>query len=146
VADASSSTGGTFLTGPIHLRSRVNLEVKEGATIKFLTDPKAYEQYVLTRFEGVELMGLSPLIYASSARDVAITGRGTLDGRRATRLVALERQRALRLEAGRGQPARGPAHGSSRWRSERSRERAPVRRRLVPPAARSSSRTAARTS
>jgi len=72
--------GGTFLTGPIHLRSRVNLEVKEGATIKFLTDPKAYEQYVLTRFEGVEMMGLSPLIYASSARDVAITGTGTLDG------------------------------------------------------------------
>ena len=72
--------GGTFLTGPIHLRSRVNLEVKEGATIKFLTDPKAYEQYVLTRFEGVEMMGLSPLIYASNARDVAITGTGTLDG------------------------------------------------------------------
>jgi polygalacturonase len=72
--------GGTFLTGPIHLRSRVNLEVKEGATIRFLTDPKAYEQYVLTRFEGVEMMGLSPLIYASNARDVAITGTGTLDG------------------------------------------------------------------
>ena len=72
--------GGTFLTGPIHLRSRVNLEVREGATIKFLTDPKAYERYVLTRFEGVEMMGLSPLIYASNATDVAITGAGTLDG------------------------------------------------------------------
>ena len=72
--------GGAFLTGPIHLRSRVNLEVREGATIKFATDPKAYEQYVLTRFEGVELMGLSPLIYARGATDVAITGGGTLDG------------------------------------------------------------------
>ena len=72
--------GGTFLSGPIHLRSRVNLEVQEGATIRFSTDPKAYEQYVLTRFEGVELMGLSPLIYASNATDVAITGSGTLDG------------------------------------------------------------------
>ena len=72
--------GGAFLSGPIHLRSRVNLEVREGATIKFATDPKAYEQYVLTRFEGVELMGLSPLIYARDATDVAITGGGTLDG------------------------------------------------------------------
>ena len=72
--------GGAFLTGPIHLRSRVNLEVQEGATIRFATDPKVYEQYVLTRFEGVELMGLSPLIYASKATDVAITGGGTLDG------------------------------------------------------------------
>jgi len=58
----------------------VNLEVREGATIRFLTDPKAYERYVLTRFEGVEMMGLSPLIYASNASDVAITGKGTLDG------------------------------------------------------------------
>ena len=72
--------GGTFLSGPIHLRSRVNLEVKESATLKFLTDPKAYELYVLTRFEGVEMMGLSPLIYASGAHDIAITGGGTLDG------------------------------------------------------------------
>jgi len=72
--------GGTFLTGPIHLQSRVNLEVREGATIKFVTDPKAYEQFVLTRFEGVELLGLSPLIYARDAVDVAVTGRGTLDG------------------------------------------------------------------
>jgi polygalacturonase len=72
--------GGTFLTGAIHLRSRVNLEVREGATVRFLTDPKAYEQYVLTRFEGVELMGLSPLIYAHNAVNVAVTGGGTLDG------------------------------------------------------------------
>lgn len=72
--------GGTFLTGPIHLQSHVNLEVREGATIKFVANPKAYEQFVLTRFEGVELMGLSPLIYAWNAVNVAITGRGTLDG------------------------------------------------------------------
>jgi polygalacturonase len=72
--------GGTFLTGPIRLRSRVNLEVREGATIRFLTDVKAYEQYVLTRFEGVELMGLSPLIYARNAVNVAVTGAGILDG------------------------------------------------------------------
>jgi polygalacturonase len=72
--------GGSFLTGPIRLRSRVNLEVQEGATIKFVTDPRAYEQYVLTRFEGVELMGLAPLIHASNATNVAITGGGTLDG------------------------------------------------------------------
>ena len=72
--------GGVFLTGPIHLRSRVNLEVREGATIKFVTDPKAYEQFVLTRFEGVELLGLSPLIYAIDAVNVAVTGAGTLDG------------------------------------------------------------------
>jgi polygalacturonase len=72
--------GGTFLTGPIHLASHVNLHVAEDATIKFATDPNAYLPLVLTRFEGVELMGLSPFIYARDAVDVAITGGGTLDG------------------------------------------------------------------
>jgi polygalacturonase len=74
-------SGGTFLTGPIHLKSRVNLHVAEGATIAFSTDPSAYLPQVLTRFEGMELMGLSPLIYALDAVDVAVTGTGTLDGR-----------------------------------------------------------------
>jgi polygalacturonase len=35
---------------------------------------------VLTRFEGVELMNYSPFIYALDETNVAITGRGTLDG------------------------------------------------------------------
>jgi len=72
--------GGTFLTGPIHLASRVNLFVAEDATIKFVTDPRAYELFVLTRFEGTEMMGLSPFIYAKDAVNVAVTGAGTLDG------------------------------------------------------------------
>ncbi|HEV7993190.1 MAG TPA: glycoside hydrolase family 28 protein [Gemmatimonadaceae bacterium] len=74
-------SGGNFLTGPIHLKSHVNLHVAEDATILFSTEPSAYLPQVLTRFEGMELMGLSPLIYALDAVDVAVTGTGTLDGR-----------------------------------------------------------------
>jgi polygalacturonase len=72
--------GGVFLTGPIHLASRVNLHVAAGATLRFSRDPAAYLPPVLTRFEGVELMNYSPLIYALDAVDVAVTGEGTLDG------------------------------------------------------------------
>jgi polygalacturonase len=71
---------GRFLTGPIRLRSRVNLHVTEGATIAFSTDPAKYLPVVFTRWEGVELFNYSPLIYAYGARDIAITGAGTLDG------------------------------------------------------------------
>ncbi|MBV9772985.1 MAG: glycoside hydrolase family 28 protein, partial [Gemmatimonadetes bacterium] len=71
---------GRFLTGPIHLKSRVNLHLSRGATVAFSRDPKAYLPPVLTRFEGVELMGYSPFIYALDQHDVAITGEGTLDG------------------------------------------------------------------
>jgi polygalacturonase len=71
---------GRFLTGPIHLRSNVNLHVSEGATVAFTTDPRAYLPAVFTRWEGMEMMGYSPLIYAFEQQNVAVTGKGTLDG------------------------------------------------------------------
>ena len=71
---------GRFLTGPIHLRSGVNLHLDSGATLAFVQDPRAYLPHVLTRFEGVELMNYSPFVYAHGASNIAVTGRGTLDG------------------------------------------------------------------
>jgi polygalacturonase len=71
---------GRFLTGPIHLRSNVNLHVQRGATIAFTQEPRAYLPAVFTRWEGMELMGYSPLIYAFEQENVAVTGDGTLDG------------------------------------------------------------------
>jgi unsaturated rhamnogalacturonyl hydrolase len=70
---------GVWLTGAIHLKSNVNLHVSEGATLRFSTDPNHYP-VVFTRWEGVEMMGLSPLIYAFEQENIAVTGRGTLDG------------------------------------------------------------------
>jgi polygalacturonase len=71
---------GRWLTGPIRLRSRVNLHVAKDATVLFSTDPRAYLPAVRTRWEGMEMMGYSPFVYALDERDVAITGEGTLDG------------------------------------------------------------------
>ncbi|MEN3008037.1 glycoside hydrolase family 28 protein [Pseudothermotoga sp.] len=70
---------GIYLTGPIHLESNVELHL-QNATIKFYTDPKKYLPVVLTRFEGMELYNYSPLIYANGKINIAITGRGVLDG------------------------------------------------------------------
>jgi unsaturated rhamnogalacturonyl hydrolase len=71
---------GEWHTGAIHIESNVNLHVSEGATILFSPDPKKYLPLVLTRWEGVELMNYSPLIYAFEKENIAITGKGTLDG------------------------------------------------------------------
>ncbi len=71
---------GEYLTGPIHLKSGVNLHVQKGATLRFSTDPSRYLPVVKTRFEGVEVMNYSPLIYARGQENIAITGEGTLDG------------------------------------------------------------------
>ncbi len=71
---------GTYLTGAIHLKSNVNLEVSDGATIKFSTNPKDYLPVVFSRWEGTELFNYSPFIYAFEQQNIAITGKGTLDG------------------------------------------------------------------
>lgn len=71
---------GVFLTGPIHLKSNVNLHLSAKAAIKFYTDPDKYLPVVLTRFESVECYNYSPLIYAYGQENIAVTGKGTLDG------------------------------------------------------------------
>ncbi|MFT4047893.1 MAG: glycoside hydrolase family 28 protein [Solimonas sp.] len=70
---------GQFLTGAIRLKSNVNLHVTENATILFSTDPADYP-IVFTRWEGTECMNYSSLVYAHKEKNVAITGKGTLDG------------------------------------------------------------------
>lgn len=70
---------GRFLTGAIHLKSDTELHLSEGATILFSTDSVDYP-IVFTRYEGLELMNYSPLIYAFGEKNIAITGTGTLDG------------------------------------------------------------------
>lgn len=71
---------GAWLTGPIHLKSNVNLHLERGATLLFSTDPKDYLPLVLTRWEGVECMNYSPLVYAFEQENIAVTGEGSLDG------------------------------------------------------------------
>jgi polygalacturonase len=71
---------GTYLTGAIELLDDIDLHL-EDATLAFGGDESKYP-VVLTRFEGIELMNHSPLVRAYHRKNVAITGRGTLDGSR----------------------------------------------------------------
>lgn len=71
---------GEFLSGAVHLKSNVNLYVEEGAILRFSTDPKDYLPLVQTRWEGNDCYNYSPLIYANTQNNIAITGKGTIDG------------------------------------------------------------------
>ena len=71
--------GQTYLTGAITLKDGVNLHVEEGATLAFAFEPELYP-IVETSWEGLECFNLSPCIYAFKAKDIAITGKGTIDG------------------------------------------------------------------
>jgi len=86
IADCNAAGGGRvvvpagkFLTGPITLKSNVNLHVAKGATLFFKTDTSAFP-VVRVRWEGTECMNYSPLIYAFEQENIAVTGEGTLDG------------------------------------------------------------------
>lgn len=71
---------GVYLTGPIHLKSNVNLHLEEGAEVKFSTRAEDYLPVVHTTFEGMEFMNYSPLIYAYQQKNIAVTGKGTFNG------------------------------------------------------------------
>ena len=71
--------GQKFLTGAITLKDGVNLHVEEGAVLEFAFEPELYP-IVETSWEGLECFNLSPCVYAFKAKDIAITGKGTIDG------------------------------------------------------------------
>lgn len=87
IDDCASRGGGTvripegrWLTGPIHLRSDIRIELDEGSEILFSQSFADYLPTVFSRYEGMELYNYSPLIYASDCTNIAITGKGVLDG------------------------------------------------------------------
>jgi polygalacturonase len=69
---------GTYVTGAIYLKSNVNLHLDSGATLMFSGDATKYP-LVLTRYEGIECMNHSPMIYAHGETNIALTGSGILD-------------------------------------------------------------------
>ena len=71
--------GQKFMTGAIELKSGVNLEVQQDAVLEFVFEPALYP-IVETSWEGLECFNLSPCVYAFKAKDIAITGKGTIDG------------------------------------------------------------------
>lgn len=71
--------GHYYLNGPLHLKSDVNLHLDEGAYLQFSGKSSDFLPVVLTRWEGTELYGHSPMIYAYHANNIAITGKGTID-------------------------------------------------------------------
>jgi polygalacturonase len=87
IAEAARAGGGLvlvpkgiWLTGPIHLKSNINLHLAEEAELRFSTDFDDYLPRVFTRWEGTEMKTHSPLIYANGCTNIAITGPGLLNG------------------------------------------------------------------
>lgn len=85
--DACSAAGGgtvlipegLWLTGPLTLKSGVNLHVKTGALLRFSQNREDYP-LVVTSWEGLDAIRCQAPLSARNAVGIAITGGGTLDG------------------------------------------------------------------
>ena len=70
---------GLWLTGPVVLKSNVNLHLAAGATLLF-TDDKSQYPLVKANYEGLPQMRNQSPISATGVSNIAITGKGIIDG------------------------------------------------------------------
>lgn len=127
--DAAAAAGGGrvevpagfwFLDGPLHLRSRVDLHVAEGAHLQFSGNAESYLPEVFTRWEGTEVWTYSPMIFADGLEDVAITGTGKIDGQGERNFLPWRQkqkpdQTALRQMGHDGVPVDQRRFGAGHW-------------------------------
>ena len=89
---------GVWLTGPIVLKSNIDLHLEAGAVIQFAADETLYPiiktsfegldtradetlyPIIKTSFEGLDTRRCQSPISANGATNIAITGRGAIDG------------------------------------------------------------------
>ncbi len=71
---------GNYLTGSLFMRSHVTLHLESGATLLGSQNPADYP-IVDDRWEGADQKTFAPLIAGSNLANIAIVGRGTIDGR-----------------------------------------------------------------
>ncbi len=112
----SVTSGEWRIQGPLRLVSHVNLHLERGAILLFSGDPKDYLPPVVTRWEGTELFGFSPYIYAYHAIYVAVTGEGTISVDMSGpvnewRVEQTEAQKRLRAQGSEGAPLHERVYG-----------------------------------
>lgn len=70
---------GFWLTGPVVLKNNVNLHLKQNALLQFTKDKSQYP-LVEGNWEGLPQMRAQSPLSATNAMNIAITGKGTVDG------------------------------------------------------------------
>ena len=70
---------GVWLTGPIVLKSNIDLHLEVGAVIQFSGDEALYP-VIQTSFEGLDTRRCQSPLSANGAENISITGKGVIDG------------------------------------------------------------------
>ena len=87
IDDCAKNNGGTvsfkpgqYVTGALFLKSNVHLRINEGVTLLGSQDDADYPS-IPTRVAGIEMKWPAALINVNEAKNVKISGGGTIDGR-----------------------------------------------------------------
>jgi polygalacturonase len=70
---------GLWLTGPIILKSNINIYTEEGALVIFSSDKSLYP-LIETSFEGLNTVRCTSPVYGFNLENIAFTGKGIFDG------------------------------------------------------------------
>ena len=70
---------GVWYTGPIQLKSNIDLHLEMGAIIKFAADETLYP-VINTSFEGLDTRRCQSPLSANGCTNISITGQGAIDG------------------------------------------------------------------
>lgn len=70
---------GRYLTGTLNFRDNITLHLEAGATLLGSQDPADYP-ITPNRWEGMEQQTFAPLLAGNGLENIAITGRGVIDG------------------------------------------------------------------
>ncbi|MGE5249220.1 MAG: glycoside hydrolase family 28 protein [Bacteroidota bacterium] len=76
-------SAGRYLTGTLFLRDHVSLWIDAGAILLGSQNPADYP-VTSNRWEGMEQLTYSPLIAGSELKNIAISGKGSIDGQGAS--------------------------------------------------------------
>ena len=71
---------GVYRTGGIILKDNIEINIQEGAVLKFSQNPVDYTPNVIGHWEGMEIYNFRAFMYSNDAKNIAITGSGILDG------------------------------------------------------------------
>ena len=70
---------GTYVTGPVQLKSSIDLHLADGAVLQFSRNVQDYP-LAATEYEGRSTVQARSPIWGENLRDVSITGGGAIDG------------------------------------------------------------------
>ena len=106
---------GRYLTGPIFLRSRVQIDLESGAVLLGSTNLNDYPA-IDGRWEGIERKVYASLFTGEHLEYVSITGRGVIDGRGSVWWEAHRQTSKLRSRLGiTGREPENPPAAPLRW-------------------------------